>query len=138
MEEKDVKLVSAVIVTVIFSAAIIGRLKGSGAFITPILGVVADSSIFIFLGLLVLGLILPPSLRFYLALIIAAINDAIDFAVIGQVPVLGDLGDIGVALINAVLLRSKWPLAAVIPEFIPGVETIPSHVLAVLMARREE
>ncbi len=138
MEERDVKLFSAIIIAVIFSAAIIGRIKGEGAFIAPILGALASNSLFIFLGLLLLGLILPPSLRFYLALIIAAINDAVDFAVVGQVPVIGDLGDIGVAIINAVLLRSKWPLAAVIPEVIPGVETVPSHVLAVLLAKRGE
>ena len=135
--EEEVKLFSAIIVAVIFAAAVIGRIRGSGAFIAPLLGALAGSSIFVFLGLLLLGLVLPKNLRFYLALIIAAVNDAIDFAVIGQVPVLGDLGDMGVAIINAVLLRSKWPLAAVIPELIPGVETLPSHTLAVLMARRQ-
>ena len=137
MEEGEVKLLAAIAVAVIFSAALVGRLHGEGAFIAPLLGALAGSSLFIFLGLLLLAVILPENLRFYVALILAAINDAIDLAVVGQVPIIGDIGDVGVAIINAVLLRSKWPLAAIFPELIPGVETLPSHTLAVLMARRQ-
>ncbi len=137
MEERDVKLFSAIIIAVIFSAAVIGRIKGEGAFIAPILGALASNSLFVFLALLLLAVVLPENLRFYIALILAALNDAIDLAVIGQAPIVGDIGDIGVAIINAVMLRSKWPLVAALPELFPGVEIIPTHVVAVLMSRRE-
>ncbi|RLE65288.1 MAG: hypothetical protein DRJ38_03975 [Thermoprotei archaeon] len=133
---KDAGLLTAIIIAVIFTAAIVGRLKGSEAVLTGF-EVIAGSSLLLFLGFIIVALILPENLRFFIAIILAALQDAVDLALAGQIPIIGDLGDLGVAIVNAILLRSVWPLAAVIPEAIPGVEAIPSHVIAVFMTRRE-
>lgn len=75
--------------------------------------------------------------KWFLAFGVALVNDALDLAGIGSIPIIGDVLDLASSMILWRFLGKNYSVPTVL-EFVPGLDFLPTYTSIVVLAYYRE